>query len=283
MSLAKTVFVTGGSGGLGLETAKVLAENGWIIGLYARGAERLDAARAALSDAVPGAVAESYPGDVLDAPRLCQAVREFAERHGRLDAVVHAAGRMRALGPTAEVAPDQWRADLEVSLVGAGHLVQAAGETLDRNPEGGAFVAFVGPGHHQGLGFASGYAAAQAGLVRFVENLALERVWPPTAGPSPRNFVGYYALFPAVTPTGLMDHVLGSSEGRKWLPRFTEMFGEGKEVEARVPAAMAAWLCERKPIELTGRVVSGMLDADLTEMRLATLGEGEKGRLRLRF
>jgi hypothetical protein len=80
-----------------------------------------------------------------------------------------------------------------------------------------------------------------------------------------------------------MDYILRESEGRKWLPRFTEMFGEGKEVEPHVPAAMAAWLCLKKPVELSGRVVSGMLDPELTEMRLGILGEGEKGQLRLKF
>ena len=65
--------------------------------------------------------------------------------------------------------------------------------------------------------------------------------------------------------------------------RFTEMFGEGKEVEPQVPAGMAAWLCSRKPAELSGRVVSGMLDPELTEMRLGILAEGDQGRLRLKF
>ena len=116
-----------------------------------------------------------------------------------------------------------------------------------------------------------------------MENLALERTWPKTAGPGPAGFVGYYALFPAVNPTGLMNYVLSESDGRKWLPRFTEMFGEGKEVEPHVPAGMAAWLCRRKPAQLSGRVVSGMLDPDLTELRLAILAEGEKGQLRLKF
>jgi hypothetical protein len=46
---------------------------------------------------------------------------------------------------------------------------------------------------------------------------------------------------------------------------------------------MAAWLCLKKPVELSGRVVSGMLDPELTEMRLGILGEGEKGQLRLKF
>lgn len=277
------VFVTGGSSGLGLRTAEILARGGWKVALFARSAERLAAAADAIQAETPGACVCTFEGDVRDFDALDRAVKSFVADHGRLDAVVHAAGRMRAIGPVAQVDPGQWREDLEVSLTGAFHLAKAAGPWFETCQNGAAWVTFVGPGHHQGLGFASGYSAAQAGLVRLVENLSAERSWPASAGSSPRGFVGYYAVFPAVTPTGLMDHVLGSPEGRKWLPRFTEMFGEGKEVESDVPAGMAAWLCRRKPAELSGRVVSGMLDPELTEIRLAILGEGEKGRLRLKF
>jgi|GEM_PF-642874 len=277
------VFVTGGSSGLGLKTGEILARQGWNVALFARDSARLAAAAETILADSPAATVRTFAGDVRDFDSLQQAVAAFASTHGPLEAVVHAAGRMRAIGPVAQVDPLTWREDLEVTLTGAFHLAKAASPWLEASETGAAFVAFAGPGHHQGLGFASGYAAAQAGLVRFVENLATERAWPSPAGTSPKGFVGYYAVFPAVTPTGLMDYVLGSPDGRKWLPRFTEMFGEGKEVEPHVPAGMAAWLCQRKPFELSGRVVSGMLDPELTEIRLAILGDGDKGRLRLKF
>lgn len=279
----KAVFITGGSGGLGLATAKSLAAQGFALALYARNYERLEIAREEIQLEEPSASVHLYTGNVADASSLKAAVDAFATTIGGLEAVVHAAGRMRGLGPVGLLDIQQWQEDVATTLVGAGNLAHAASPWLESNPAGGAVVAFVGPGHHQGLGFASGYAAAQAGLVRLMENLALERTWPKTAGPGPVGFVGYYALFSAVTPTGMMNYVLSEEIGRKWLPRFTEMFGEGKEVEPAVPGALAAWLCQRKPAELSGRVVSGMLDPELTELRLAVLGNGEKGRLRLKF
>lgn len=280
---SKSVFITGGSAGLGLATARALAAEGFAIALFARRLPILELARDELQVDFPGCSVDLYAGDVRDADALISAVNHFATKKGGLEAVVHAAGQMRALGPIGAVQPKVWQDDVATSLIGAGHLAIAASPWLEQSPVGGAMVAFVGPGHHQGLGFGSGFSAAQAGLVRLMENLALERTWPKPAGPGPSGFVGYYALFPAVTPTGVMNYVLSESDGRKWLPRFTEMFGEGKEVEPHVPAGMAAWLCRRKPTELSGRVVSGMLDPELTELRLAILAEGEKGQLRLKF
>lgn len=280
---SKNAFITGGSAGLGLATAQALAAEGFTLGLFARNLARLKLAREEIVGDFPSCSVEIYPGDVCDAGVLIQSIKEFATKHSGLEAVVHAAGQMHALGPIGAVQPIVWQEDVATTLMGAGHLAHAAAPWLEQAPGGGAMVAFVGPGHHQGLGFGSGYSAAQAGLVRLMENLALERAWPKTAGPGPAGFVGYYALYPAVNPTGVMNYVLSESDGRKWLPRFTEMFGEGKEVDPHVPAGMAAWLCLRRPVELSGRVVSGMLDPELTEMRLAILGEGEKGQLRLKF
>lgn len=280
---SRQVFITGGSSGLGLETARQFAELGWQICLFARDENRLEQAREGILDFTPSAMVMIQKGDVRDDQSLKSAISEFVAEVGGLEAVVHAAGQMRALGPIGLTDADSWRADIETSLIGAGNLARVAAPWLEQNTHGGAFVVFVGSGHHEGLGFGSGFSSAQAGLVRLMENLALERKWPSSAGQSPSGFIGYYALYPAVTQTGLMNYVLANADGRKWLPRFTELFGEGKEVEPQVPAATAVWLCQRKPTELTGRVVSGMLDTELMELRLAVLGEGDKGRLRLKF
>ncbi len=277
------VFITGGSRGLGFETARACLNQGFSVALYAREPGRLEQARSELLEDLPWADIKLFKGNVADFASLKTAIHQFSDTHGGLDAVVHAAGQIRAIGPLEQVDIRQWQTDVETSLIGAGHLIQAALPWLQKRPDGASVVLFVGSGHHQGLGFASGYSAAQAGLVRLVENLALERNWPRAAGQNPHGFVGYYALFSAVTPTGIMNHILADAEGRKWLPRFTEMFGEGKEVEPHLPAKMAAWLCQRKPVELSGRVVSGMLDPDLVEMRLELLGQPETGQLRLKF
>lgn len=283
--LSRQVIITGGSSGLGLESAIIFAEKGWNICLIARDQAKLEEARQTVASFAPEARVEIRSADVRDYAALEQAVSGYASEFGGFEAVIHSAGRMQALGPIGTTDPAQWQADIETTLIGAGNLARACSKWFgSRSGEAGsAFVAFVGPGHHEGLGFGSGYAAAQAGLVRLIENLDLERKWPRTAGESPAGRVAYYALYSAVTPTGVMNHVLSHADGRKWLPRFTEMFAEGKEVEPHVPAATAVWLCDRKPQELSGRVVSGMLDPELVEMRLAILGEGDKGRLRLRF
>ena len=82
MQQSQSAFITGGSQGLGLETAKQLAQAGWRIGLFARDLANLKSAREELIldypelDVCLGALrvqsgGERYAVGPLD---LCQAV-----------------------------------------------------------------------------------------------------------------------------------------------------------------------------------------------------------------
>jgi NAD(P)-dependent dehydrogenase (short-subunit alcohol dehydrogenase family) len=285
MQQRPAALITGGSKGLGLETAKQLAAMGWSIGLFARDEKALANAQSEILLDYPDPGVMIYAGDVTDYCRVSEVVTQFAQDCGgnSIQAAIHAAGQLRAIGPLGMTDSSKMQADMATSLMGAANLFHASAPWLEKSHSGAAAIGFVGPGFNEGLGFGSAYAAAQAGLVRLMENLALERTWPERAGVSPAGQVGYYALYSAVTPTGVMNHILSSEEGRRWLHRFTEMFAEGKEVEPHVPAATAAWLAHRHPAELSGRVVSGMLDPELIELRLAVLNQGDKGRLRMVF
>jgi NAD(P)-dependent dehydrogenase (short-subunit alcohol dehydrogenase family) len=283
MQQPQAAFITGGSRGLGLETAKILAAEGWQLCLFARDEKHLTQSREELQLDYPAATISTSTGDVTDYLSVSNAIDEFASNigNGSIQAVIHAAGRLRAIGPLQHTAHEDAIADMATSLNGAINLMHASAKWLEKSNIGAAMIAFVGTGHHEGLGFGSAYAAGQAGLVRFIENLALEQKWPARAGASPTGQINFYALYSAVTPTGVMNHVLSTDAGRRWLHRFTEMFAEGKEVEPHVPAATAAWLASRRPAEISGRVVSGMLDPELIELRLGILSESDKGRLRM--
>jgi NAD(P)-dependent dehydrogenase (short-subunit alcohol dehydrogenase family) len=123
------------------------------------------------------------------------------------------------------------------------------------------------------LAFASAYGAAQAALGRLVESWAREFL---------ADGIAVYALNPGFVPTGLMNRLLSHADGRRWLPRFTEAFAEGKEVGPEVAAEMAAWLIDRRPLELSGRVVAAPATPAIVESRLGAIVASDLNRLRLR-
>jgi NAD(P)-dependent dehydrogenase (short-subunit alcohol dehydrogenase family) len=263
-------FVTGGGRGLGRAIAERLAVGGSAVGVLARTASEVEATAAAIREA--GGSAQGYVGDVLDAPGLEKAIGRFQAWAGRLDTLVCAAGRLDAIGPFGTVDPDAWWLDLETSIRGAQQAIRGALPTLRRSP-GASILVLVGPGHNGELAHASSYGAAQAALVRLVESLGRELI---------KDGVAIYAIFPGLVPTAMIQRLLDRPDARRWLPQFTEAFAEGKEVGPEVVAEMAAWLADRRPAELNGRVVAAPLSPALQEARLERVRDENLKVLRLR-
>ncbi|WP_375262911.1 SDR family oxidoreductase [Palleronia sp.] len=86
--MAKTLFITGASSGIGAETARTAAKAGWDVALFARSAEKLEA----LADEI-GEAALPLPGDATDLAAQEDAVAKAMERFGGIDAAFANAGR----------------------------------------------------------------------------------------------------------------------------------------------------------------------------------------------
>ncbi len=83
----RAALVLGGSGGIGLAIATMLAAEGHDLTIQGRRRERVDAALATLGGTAAGVVA-----DLGEESEIERAVAEHAERHGRLDVLVDSAG-----------------------------------------------------------------------------------------------------------------------------------------------------------------------------------------------
>jgi 3-oxoacyl-[acyl-carrier protein] reductase len=87
----KAVLVTGGSSGIGLETARRFAAEGARVLICARRSEVLDAARDDIEDSTGQAV-ETAQADVTSVPSIDRLLDTVSERFGRLDVLVNNAG-----------------------------------------------------------------------------------------------------------------------------------------------------------------------------------------------
>lgn len=270
MRSERAALITGGGRGLGRAIGERLAGEGWTVGLLARSKEQVAEAAEAIRRG--GGQSRGLVADVLEASTLHQAVEEFAGWSGRIDALVCAAGSFQAIGPLVEVDSDHWWRDIEVSIRGAQQAIQAVWPYLQQSDRGSISL-LVGPGYAGELAFGTAYGLSQAALVRLAESLAVELQ---------DSDVAVFALYPGLVPTDLIRHLLDSPEGRQWLPRFNEAFAEGKEVGPEFVAEMATWLLDRRPKELSGRVVAAPLSPEILETRLARIVAEDLNRLRLR-
>ncbi|MCB9665592.1 MAG: SDR family NAD(P)-dependent oxidoreductase [Alphaproteobacteria bacterium] len=183
----KKVAISGGSSGIGLAAAKLLAARGCDVALLARGAERLESARAEVA-AVPGAgtvIAVSV--DVTDDASVAVGAAAVIEGLGGLDVVIANQGYARCA--TVLDAPiDAYREILDTNYLGHVRLVKAFAPHLVAQKQGAiclvtsmlGFMSFYGYSAYSGSKFAiAGFAEAvrQELLPHGVE---LTVFYPPT-------------------------------------------------------------------------------------------------------
>jgi NAD(P)-dependent dehydrogenase (short-subunit alcohol dehydrogenase family) len=116
----KNVVIVGASTGLGRCIGAGLAARGEQVALMARRQDKIDEAAAEA-----GARAIAIRCDATDPASCRTAFDEAAERMGRLDAVIYAAG----LGPLTKLehaTNEQWEAAFAVNVIGANNVTQAA-------------------------------------------------------------------------------------------------------------------------------------------------------------
>ncbi|HEY1650601.1 MAG TPA: SDR family oxidoreductase [Acidimicrobiales bacterium] len=119
----KVVLITGGTDGLGLALATRLAAEGASVGVCGRDPERLRSAEAAVREAGGDALAQR--ADVTRLEDLEAFIVAAVERWGRIDGVVHNAGRASA-GPIESIDDATWDSDFQLKLMAAVRLTRLA-------------------------------------------------------------------------------------------------------------------------------------------------------------
>lgn len=162
--------VTGASRGLGRAIAVAFAEAGADVAVAARArADLEETARRVLAAGRRALVVET---DVTEYPEVERLVRRTVDELGGLHVVVNNAGVAR-VAPVAQMAPDDFRATLEVNLVGVFNGCRAAAAHLLAQ-KSGKIINVSSVLGQVGLPGYSAYAASKSGVMGFTRALAAE-------------------------------------------------------------------------------------------------------------
>jgi 3-oxoacyl-[acyl-carrier protein] reductase len=174
----KVALVTGAGGALGGAVARALGREGASVALGYRSSE--DSARTALGEIeASGSRGHIALLEVTDRESVDRFVAEAAERYGRIDVVVNAAGRIDPADAVRFADSDgaAFAALLDVDLLGSFRVCQAAAPHLKRSGNG-AIVNFSGS-YGNGIdqdnvvnSVAVTYCAAKGGVRAFTSALA---------------------------------------------------------------------------------------------------------------
>ena len=162
----KVALVTGASSGLGAGFAVALAEAGADVVLAARRRDRLEATCRAVEQL--GRAALAVQTDVTDPGECRAAVQAAVGRFGRLDVLVNNAGMGTAV-PALRETPEQFREVIDVNLMGAYWMAQAAAQVM---PPGSSIVNIASLlGLVKSFLPQAAYAASKAGLIGLTRDL----------------------------------------------------------------------------------------------------------------
>jgi NADP-dependent 3-hydroxy acid dehydrogenase YdfG len=124
----KTVWITGASSGFGAASVHWFAARGWRVGAWARRGERLNALRAEVIAAHPGAELWTDVVDVRDAEAVVAAWdrRPFAD----VDVLVNNAGLARGRESVEEGSLQDWNEMIDTNLKGLLHVTRAVAPAM---------------------------------------------------------------------------------------------------------------------------------------------------------
>lgn len=165
----RVAIVTGGSDGIGLATATLLAKRGAIVAIAARRPEKLEEARAAIAEV--GTV-EAHQLDVSDSAAFEALIADVAKRHGRLDMLVNNAMCVH-YAPIQKLTLEQWRQDFAVNADAVFIGTRAAMKEMEKAGKGSIVNISSTCGIRAAPAMAS-YSASKAALIQFSAVAAME-------------------------------------------------------------------------------------------------------------
>jgi NAD(P)-dependent dehydrogenase (short-subunit alcohol dehydrogenase family) len=164
------ILVTGAASGIGQATVLRLLDEGAVV--VGADVAVLDKTRAQAEEAGSGGRLDTLAMDVGDEKSVVDGVRSAVDRLGGLDAVVNAAGMLRA-AHTHQTSLEQWNQIIGVNLTGTFLVVREALPSLLRNARS-AIVNFSSTSASFAHPYMAAYAASKGGIQSLTRAVALE-------------------------------------------------------------------------------------------------------------
>jgi NAD(P)-dependent dehydrogenase (short-subunit alcohol dehydrogenase family) len=168
----KRILVTGAASGIGQATALRLLSEGAVVVGADLALDGLENTRAQADTAATGDRFTTVAMDVANENSVIDGVRLAAETLGGLDALVNAAGILRAWH-THQTTLEQWNQIVGVNLTGTFLVVREALPALLAN-SGSSIVNFSSTSASFAHPYMAAYAASKGGIQAFTHSLALE-------------------------------------------------------------------------------------------------------------
>jgi len=200
-----TIFVSGGTTGLGLQISEHFVKNGNSIIFCARNRSVIEATIVHLKKlAAVDQLIMGFSCDVSDQSAVNDMFLELNEITAVIDVLICNAGVIGPIDKFLESDSEKWKAAFNINLYGTMNLIEKVLPGMISRRKG-IVIHISGGGATSPLFGMSSYAASKAAAVRFIETLALEY----------KDFgVSFNSIAPGMLKTKLLDQMLEAGRER---------------------------------------------------------------------
>jgi 3-oxoacyl-[acyl-carrier protein] reductase len=247
----RNTIITGGSQGFGRHIVEAFLSEGANVLFCARSRADVERARTELQSLLrPGQQLHGVTCDVGDPAQVAALFR--AADWGPWHAVVNNAGVYGPIGPTEEIALDEWMQALQINLNGTLLVCQQAIRAM-KPQRGGKIINISGGGATNPMPRFASYAATKAAVVRLTETLAEEL----------RAFaIDVNAVAPGALRTRLTAQVISAGPARAGEAFFAKnkKWSDEGAADPRLGAGLCVWLASAESNGITGKLISAQWD-----------------------
>jgi NAD(P)-dependent dehydrogenase (short-subunit alcohol dehydrogenase family) len=235
----KVGLVTGGTSGIGRDTAVLFAKAGAKVVVAGRrepeGKETIELVRATGGDGL------FVKADVSKAPEVDALIKKAVERFGRLDIAFNNAGIEGVWVPIIRQSEEDWDRTIDINLKGVWLCLKYEIRQMLKQGSGGAIVNMGSVTGLVGSGGAAAYSASKHGVLGLTKSAALETA---------KSGIRINAVCPAVIETPMGDRLFGAPAVHKYVLGCHPIGRFGKPAEI---AEAVVWMCSNRASFMTGQ------------------------------
>lgn len=235
----KVALVTGGTSGIGRETAILFASAGAKIVVAGRrepeGNETIEVIRAG------GGNSTFVKTDVTKTSEVEALIKKTVESYGRIDIAFNNAGTEGVLTPIVRQREEDWDRTIETNLKGVWLCLKHEIRQMLVQGSGGAIVNMGSVFGLTGSANASAYSASKHAVIGLTKSAALEVA---------RSGIRINAICPAAVDTPMAKRAFGNSAARNFLLSHHPL---GRFATAAEVAQAVLWLCSDAASFVTGQ------------------------------
>ena len=235
----KVAIVTGGTTGIGRDTAVLFAKEGAKVVVTGRreveGKETVELIRAAGGDGL------FVKSDVAKSGDVREMMQKTLEKFGRVDIAFNNAGIEGKWLPIAEQSEEDWDSVIDINLKGVWLCLKYEIQQMLKQGGGGAIVNMSSVAGLIGSAGAATYCASKHGVIGLTKAAALENA---------RSGIRINVVCPAVIETAMAERAFGAPEVNKRILALHPIGRFGKPMEI---AEAVLWMCSDGASFMTGQ------------------------------